>query len=574
MPARIIRAARPIVFFILLLLAALAPVALPATAPSVRAQSVTNKVAPALLTLMTANPSQMLPVIVEVNEATAPFTTGVNVTLAQQALTTLQAYGQPVGPLPIVDGAAGWANAAGINAMSALSQVSEIDLDATVQPQKPSTIESTNYAATTLGSMDVQEVNGNQVWSQGDSGQGITVAVLDSGVNNDPDLVKLSNRILARASFAGPRNPNMLDPGGHGTHIAGIIAGDGTNSAGQFVGVAPRANIVDVQVLDANGNGRVSSTLAGLTWVLTNQSAYNIRVVNLSFGAIPQGSYITDPMAAGVEIAWRRGLVVVVAAGNGGPSTGNVDTPGVDPYAITVGSTDDQGQLSLAYDLVGWWSSYGTPPNSTTKPDLVAPGRRVVSMYVPGSTLSTLLPSHLVTANNGSTYFRMTGTSMSTAVVSGAVALLLQHQRGLTPDQVKKILTSTTQPFGQSEPTPPSGSFGTGLLNALAATNGSANGLANIGLIPSNDFAETLYPAIYGQPPAWKNPTYLGIAWTTLTWATLSWTAPAWNNYVWDNVVWNSVAWNNIAWDNIAWDNIAWDQSGWDDIAWDNIVWD
>src|SRR5262252_1102876 len=113
MPARIIRAARPIVFFILLLLAALAPVALPATAPSVRAQSVTNKVAPALLTLMTANPSQMLPVIVEVNEATAPFTTGVNVTLAQQALTTLQAYGQPVGPLPIVDGAAGWANAAG-----------------------------------------------------------------------------------------------------------------------------------------------------------------------------------------------------------------------------------------------------------------------------------------------------------------------------------------------------------------------------------------------------------------------------------------------------------------------------
>ena len=228
MPARILRTARLFALLIVRLLVALAPVALPGTAPSVQAQAVTSKIAPALQTLMTANPTKMLPVLVEVNEGSAPFTAGINVTLAQQALTILQTYGQPVGPLPIVDGAAGWANATGINAISALAQVSEIDLDATVQPQKPSTIETTNYAATTLGSMDVQEVNGNQVWSQGDSGQGITVAVLDSGVNNDPDLVQSSNRILARASFAGPRNPNMLDPGGHGTHIAGIIAGDGT----------------------------------------------------------------------------------------------------------------------------------------------------------------------------------------------------------------------------------------------------------------------------------------------------------------------------------------------------------
>ena len=573
MLTRRMRSTRVVVLCTLRLLPAIALLVLPLRPLSVQAQSVTSKIAPALQTLMTASPTKMLPVIVEVSEATPPFTAGVNVTLANQALSILQANGQPVGPLPIVDGAAGWANAAGINAMSLLSQVSEIDLDATVQPHKPSTIETSNYLGTP-GSMYVQEVNGNQVWSQGDSGQGITVAVLDSGVNNDPDLVHSSNRILARASFAGPRNPNMLDPGGHGTHIAGIIAGDGTNSAGQFVGMAPRANIVDVQVLDANGNGRLSSILAGLNWVLTNQAAYNIRVVNLSFGAVPQGSYITDPVAAGVEIAWRRGLVVIVAAGNGGPSSGTVDTPGIDPYAITIGSTDDQGQLNLAYDLVGWWSAYGTPPNSTAKPDLVAPGRRVVSLYVAGSTLSALLPSHVVTANNGSTYFRLTGTSMSTAVASGAVALMLQHQPGLTPDQVKKILMSTTQAFGQSEPAPPAGSFGTGLVNSLAATNGTASGPANLGLIPSNDFAETLYPAIYGQPLAWKNPTYMGLAWTTLTWATLSWTSPAWDNYVWDDVAWNNVAWNNIAWDNIAWDNIVWDQSGWDNIVWDNIAWD
>jgi len=218
------------------------------------------------------------------------------------------------------------------------------------------------------------------------------------------DLVQNGNRVLAHVNFAGPANPSQPDPGGHGSHIAGTIAGDGTRSAGQFIGMAPQANIVDVQVLDQRGNGRISSVLRGMEWVLAHQAQFNIRVINLSFGATPQVPYQFDPFAAAAEIIWKHGVVVVAAAGNRGPSSGTVESPGIDPYIVTVGSTDDQGTLTLSDDTLGWWSSWGTPQYSTPKADLVAPGRRVVSIRVPGSTLDTLLPDHVVTARNGSTY--------------------------------------------------------------------------------------------------------------------------------------------------------------------------
>jgi subtilisin family serine protease len=533
-----------------------------------------QKIAPALLTQMTANPTQLLPVILEMNEATAPFPSKPNLQLAQQAVTILQANGQVVGALPLIDGAVGYANAAGIQAMSLLSQVAAIDQDAVVRPRRPSVVPGPTWSAGQVDSFYALEVHADQVWKQGGSGRGITVAVLDSGVAADPDLTQASNRILASVGFAGARDPQHPDPGGHGTHIAGTIGGDGTRSAGQYVGVAPRVNIVDVQVLDQNGNGRVSSVLRGIEWVLAHQAQYNIRVINLSFGAPAQRSYHLDPMAAGVEIAWKHGLVVLVAAGNGGPNSGTVETPGVDPYAITIGATDDQATLTLADDTLAWFSAWGTPTDSTPKPNLIAPGRRLVSIRVPGSTLDTLLPDHVVTAKNGATYFRLTGTSMATAVVSGAAALLLEHQPGLTPDQVKAILTATTQPFGQSASPPPAGSDGTGLLDAYAATNSPSRGAANQGLRPADGLARTLYPIIYGQPLAWKNPIYLSINWGALTWATLSWTGPAWDNYVWDGVAWTNIAWDNIAWDQTSWDNIAWDQAGWDNIAWDSMGFD
>jgi serine protease AprX len=394
------------------------------------------------------------------------------------------------------------------------------------------------------------------------------VAVLDSGVAADMDL---GGRVLASVGFAGAHDASRPDKGGHGSHVAGTIAGNGKKSGGQYMGLAPNANVVDVQVLDQNGNGRVSSVVRGMEWVLAHQAQFNIRIVNMSFGAPPMGSYKYDAFAAAAEVAWRRGIVVVVAAGNAGPNAGTVQSPGIDPYVITVGSTDDRGTLALTDDTLGWWSSWGTPPDSTARPDLVAPGRRVASIYVPGSTLATLLPGHVVYASNGAQYFRLTGSSMSTAVASGAVALLLERQPSLTPDQVKKILASTTQAFGTG--LMPTGA-GHGLLDANAAYQSSVRGSANFGLRLADAAARVLYSVCYGQPLAWKSLTYLGTNWSAYTWLNLPWNDPTWDNIAWDNIAWDNIAWDNIAWDQTTWDNIAWDNIAWDSSEWNNIAWD
>jgi serine protease AprX len=553
------------------LLPVLAALALPLTSLPVSADPPpTQKISAALLAQITANPLQRVPIILEMSPASMPFASPANVALAQQAVAILQANGQAVGGLPIIDAAAGYANAAGIQAMSQLPQVATIQQDAVVRTRRPANT-GTPWLPGRVTSLYSQEVNAPRVWQQGGSGRGVTVAVLDSGVAADPDL---GNRVVASVSFAGVRDASRPDVGGHGTHIAGTIAGDGTRAAGQFVGMAPRANVVDVAVLDQNGNGRLSSVLRGMEWVLAHQAQFNIRIVNMSFGAPAQGSYKTDPVAAGAEILWKHGVVVVAATGNGGPTSGTVETPAVDPYVVSVGSTDDQGTLSLPYESLAWFSAWGQPADSTAKPDLVGPGRRVASIRVPGSTLDTRLPDHVVNANNGATYFRLTGTSMATAVVSGAAALVLERQPALTPDQVKKILTTTTQPFGQALPPSPSGAIGSGLLDAYAATNSLTRGRANQGLRVADSAARALYPAIYSQPLAWKSLTYLGTDWSLLTWPAVTWTDPAWDNIAWDNIAWDNIAWDNIAWDNIAWDNIAWDNIAWDNSGWNNIAWD
>src|SRR5579864_8890336 len=235
----------------------------PATAQS----SGQGKIQPTLLADMTANPLAQIPVIIEMAPASAPFSSDSNLTLAQQAVSILNLNGHAFGALPIVQGAAGVSTAAGITAMSQLPQVASIEEDSVVRARRPSG-GGPAYPQAQLSSLYVQEVNTPKVWQQGGNGKGVAVAVLDSGVANDVDLTQKSPRILAHVGFAGPENPQQPDPGGHGTHIAGIIAGDGTGSAGQYIGVAPQANIVDVQVLDSRGNGRMSSVLRGEEWVL------------------------------------------------------------------------------------------------------------------------------------------------------------------------------------------------------------------------------------------------------------------------------------------------------------------
>ncbi|MDQ3702840.1 MAG: S8 family serine peptidase, partial [Chloroflexota bacterium] len=257
-----------------------------------------KKIDPALLLQMAGDRTTLLPIIVEMAPLPPPGASRANERLAQRALALLRLHGRPVGALSLINGAAGFASAAAIELISLDPGLAYVHADATVRggaarPQRGPA--PAPYP---------RVVEADQVWRQGTTGRGVTVAILDSGVAPDPDLTQVSRRLLAAVSFAGTRDPLRPDPGGHGTHVAGIVAGDGTRSGGEYVGIAPGANVIDVRVLDENGSGRVSSVVRGIEWVLAHRVQYNIRVINLSLGAPPSTPYRLDPLAAAVEVAW------------------------------------------------------------------------------------------------------------------------------------------------------------------------------------------------------------------------------------------------------------------------------
>jgi serine protease AprX len=515
-------------------------------------------VAPRLQNRMAADPNAALPVIVQMRSApsqpsapAATARTGHN-DEAENAVGLLRQHGKAGSALGILGGASGHLKAGAIRALANNPNVAAIYEDRIYQ--------RTAVSDANLVAAYPAVVNAPAAWQQNTTGAGITVAVLDSGINPDPDI---AGRILASVNFADPATTS--DPGGHGTHVAGIIAGDGTMSAGQYIGVAPQANLVDVRVMDAKGNATTSSVIAGLQWTISHAGQYGIRVVNLSLGGTPVTDYAHDPVAAVAEIAWLHGLVVVAAAGNNGTA---VDTPGIDPHLLTVGALDDQGTSSLADDVIPTWSGWGVPTGSTSKPDIVAPGRRIVSLRVPGSTLDVLNPDRVVTAANGAQYFRMSGTSMATGVASGVVALLLQAHPGLKPNQVKGILTATAAPFGQlAGVSVPGPIAGRGVLDEQAASLVATALSGNHGLRVANPAAQTLYPLLNGQPLVWKNPTLNGIDWSQFNWTNLVWDDFAWDNLVWDNFAWDSLNWDSLSWTNFAWDSLAWASGSWDAIV-------
>ncbi len=302
--------------------------------------------------------------------------------------------------------------------------------------------------------------NATMAWQQyGVDGSGIGVAVLDSGINHHSDLTGKGSgqRIVYSQDFTGG---DGFDHYGHGEHVAGIIAGNGSNSecakcTRKLKGMAPNANLIDLRVLDQNGEGTDSNIIAAMETAIALKKTYNIRVINLSLGRPIFESYKQDPLCQAVEAAWKAGIVVVVAAGNDGRDDtanndgyGTITSPGNDPYAITVGAMKTMGTYERSDDLIASYSSKGpTLIDNLVKPDLVAPGNKVVSLLAsPNATLASEYPQNLIptsyydgTASNGKStqYYMLSGTSMAAAVVSGAVADLLQAQPLLMPDQVK-----------------------------------------------------------------------------------------------------------------------------------------
>lgn len=323
-------------------------------------------------------------------------------------------------------------------------------------------------------------INAPLVWNQNYVGTGIGVAVIDSGIDaSQRDLGNAAgqtgpgqSRVVHAENFLVPAtNPNgqpnpafyqTHDGYGHGTHVAGIIAGNGSQSTGPnfittFKGIAPQANLIDLQVLDASGSGTDSDVIAAIEEAINLKSTYNIKVINLSLGRPVYESFAVDPLCQAVEQAWQAGIVVVVAAGNDGRDDsfgnngyGTIDAPGNDPYVLTVGAMNVKLTGFRGDDVITTYSSKGpTPVDHVVKPDIMAPGNHISSLLSNGTYLAQTYPSDIVnplayqTQNGPSNYLILNGTSMATGVVSGAVADLLCARPNLTPDQAKSILMLT-----------------------------------------------------------------------------------------------------------------------------------
>lgn len=258
------------------------------------------------------------------------------------------------------------------------------------------------------------------------TGDGITVAILDTGIAENADF---AGRIKHFEDFVGGKKP-PYDDNGHGTHVSGICCGSGALSNGLYKGIAPNANIVMLKTLNSEGKGNSADVLAGIQWVLDNQKKYSIRIVNMSIGTA--GTKADDPLVKAVEALWDSGIVIVTAAGNGGPSPMTISSPGISRKVITVGSSDDNIRVQVFGTSMKNFSGRGPTAQCIIKPDIVAPGSNIVSCLAP--CIGDI--GNIVDKN----YQCLSGTSMSTPMVSGAIALLLEKEPGLSPDDVKYML--------------------------------------------------------------------------------------------------------------------------------------
>ncbi len=374
-----------------------------------------------------------------------------------------------------------------------------------------------------------QVIGSSKLWNMAARlrGKNITEAVVDSGFYSTSDL---KGRILTNVNFNRSYH-SAADLYGHGTFVAGIIAGNGAASKGKYIGVAPQLNLVNVRVSDDQGMTLESDVINGLQWVLNNKAQYNIRVVNLSLNSSVAEFYNTSPMDAAAEILWFNGIVIVVSAGNNGTAT--LYPPANDPFVITVGATNDEGTLSLSDDVIAPFSAYGVTESGFTKPDLVAPGTNIIGLLPDnaGLTIAKQHPQNQV----DSTYFRMSGTSVSAPMVSGAVALLLQSNPYLTPDQVKYRLIATAN---KNWPGYNPATAGAGYLDVYAAVKGTTTQSANTGLAAS------------GLLTTGSTPVNSSVSWNSVSWNSVSWNSVSWNSVSWNSVSWNSVSWNSDYWGN------------------------
>jgi subtilisin family serine protease len=441
-------------------------------------------------------------------------------------------------------------------------------------------------------------------WRAGYTGQGVDVAVIDSGVVPVDGLTAPGKVILGPDLSWESQNPSTadLDTFGHGTHVAGLIAGRDDAAAApyagdpaHFTGVAPDARIVSLKVADAHGFADVSQVIAAIDWVAQHRDdgVLHIRVLNLSFGTDSTQSWRYDPLAYAAEAAWRLGIVVVVSAGNQGSGSSTLTDPAYDPNLLAVGAADTNASLDTRDDSVASFSSTGR----VRHPDLVAPGVHLVSLRDPGSYIDQ---THASTGAVGDRFFRGSGTSQAAAVVSGAAALVLSQHPGASPDQVKQLLVDSATHL-RSEPENRQGQGELDLGRALTAhlhadrsvdSGDRARGTGTLegarGSFHVSDQGVTLSGEqdIFGHAwdsaamaraeatgSTWSGGTWNGSTWSGSTWSSGTWSGSTWSGSTWSGSTWSGSTWSGSTWSGSTWSGSTWSGSTWSGSTWSGSTW-
>jgi serine protease AprX len=411
---------------------------------------------------------------------------------------------------------------------------------------KPSQVDTSN-----LGTAYTHSIKAPKVWNsgKGSAGEGVGVAVIDTGIDGDlPDFqvsrTDTTSRVIADA-VVNPHATSAGDEYGHGTHVAGLIAGNGLNrdvsdpQYGNYIGVAPDANLINVKASDEDGNATTLDVIDGLQFVVDHKDDLNIRVVNLSLNEAKPSSYRTNPLNAAVEQAWNAGIVVVAAAGNRGTSSDAVDyAPANDPFVITVGGVDDHGTRDTDDDTAASWSSSGTTRDGFAKPDFLAPGAHMVSTLADGSEIAELCPSCVV----GDSYFRMGGTSMATAVASGTVALLVARHDDWSPDGVKSAIVNNLRQIP-----------GVGMeLDAEAAYKAKKKELLDPNEFEPNVYLDSTTGAIDYSRSSWSRSSWSRSSWSRSSWSRSSWSCTSCSSQS-DEVDPSRSSWSRSSWSRSSW---------------------
>ncbi len=461
-------------------------------------------------------------------------------------------------------------------------------------------------------------------WDAGYTGAGIDIALIDTGVV-PVDGLRYPGKVIngPDLSFESQAdNLRYLDTYGHGTHLAGIIAGRADladpvaehrrdvptfSNTDYFVGLAPEARIVNVKVADSQGAVDVSQVIAAIDWVVQHRQDQDldIRVIALAYGTDGLQPYELDPLAHAIERAWRAGIVVVVAAGNDGSSQ-RLRNPATNPFVIAVGASETAGEKGEIFDDI-------VPAFSNCSPnrpiDLVAPGKSIVSLRNPGSHADTHYPTAAIPGADA--FFLGSGTSQAAAVVAGSVALILDQRPGLNPDQVKALLTSTATELVSV----PTDCQGAGVLNLAAAfvapnpdaaaatqtftpstgtgTLEGARGSAHIydegvalegeidimaspwvGYCTAAGCTDTLWNGGDFNGASWSGASWSGASWSGASWSGASWSGSSWSGASWSSKTWSGASWSGASWSGASWSGASWSGASWSGSSWSGLSWD